>query len=129
MMNVAISRLDQCDNPDPVGGLVRVAARIRARIEAGTCSRPAPRARSTNPATPSAPKRRSHRSTVGRDTPASAATSCFCRPSARHNTIHARVATAADTSGLFTTARSSAHYSTVNSTRPANTKISYINVK
>jgi hypothetical protein len=43
--------------------------------------------------------------------------------------VRARVATAADTYGLFTTARSSARCSTVNSTRPANTKISYTNVK
>ncbi|HKN53393.1 MAG TPA: hypothetical protein VJX66_12870, partial [Amycolatopsis sp.] len=47
------------------------------------------------PAIPSVRYRSSHRSTVGRDTPASAATSCFCRFSARHNTIRARVATVA----------------------------------
>ena len=107
-MNRAISRLDQCDRPDSTGGPVLLIARIRDRIRAGTCSRAAPRARSSNPATPSASKRRNHRSTVGRDTPANAATSCFCRPSARHNTIRALVAIAADTSELVTIARSSA---------------------
>ena len=123
-MNRAISRLDQCDRPDSTGGLDLVAARIRARIRAGICSRAAPRARPSNPATPSASKRRSHRSTVGRDTPASAATSCFARPSARHSTIRALVAIAADTSELVTIARSSARCSRVNSTRPVNPKIS-----
>lgn len=39
LMKAAISRLDQCDSPVPVGGLVRVAAKIRARTGAGTCSR------------------------------------------------------------------------------------------
>ena len=72
--------------------------------------------RSSNPATPPAAKRDSHRSTVGRDTPAKAATSTFGRPSARHNTIRARVATAADTSALFTSADNSARCSDVNST-------------
>jgi hypothetical protein len=77
-----------------VGGLVRLAARTQARISAGTCSRPAPRGRSSRPATPSASYRFSHsRSTVGRDTPANAAISFFCRPSAHHTTIRARVAT------------------------------------
>ena len=37
------------------GGPVRLAARIRARITAGTCSRPAPRGLSNRPAIPSAP--------------------------------------------------------------------------
>jgi hypothetical protein len=59
-------------------------------------------------ATPPAAKRDSHRSTVGRDTPANAATSTFNRPSARHNTIRARVATDAGTSALFTSAANSA---------------------
>ena len=43
----------------------------------------------------------------GRDTPASAATSFLGRPSPRHNTIRALVATVADTSRLFTKAHSS----------------------
>jgi hypothetical protein len=47
--------------------------------------------------------------TVGRDTPANAATSTFDRSSARHNTIRVRVvATDADTSALFTSAANSA---------------------
>src|SRR5512134_2821607 len=116
-MNAAISRLDQCDRPVSAGGLVRLAARTRARIAPGTCSRPAPRGRSSRPAIPSAAYRFSHRSTVGRDTPAHAAISFFCRPSARHNTIRARVATGADVSAAFTSTRSSFRSSDVNSTR------------
>ena len=55
---------------------------------------PCPRGRSSRPATPSASYRFSHsRSTGGRDPPANAAISFFCRPSAHHNTIRARVAT------------------------------------
>ena len=106
-MNAAISRLDQCDKPVSVGGLVRVNAKIRPRTAAGTCSRGAPRRRPSNPATPSASKRANHRFTVGRDTPANAAISTFSRPSDHHNTIRARVATDAATSELFTSARSS----------------------
>ena len=108
-MNAAISRLDQCDSPVSAGGLVRVNARIRARIRRRhLLPRPAARGRSSSPATPSAANRDSHRSTVGRDTPANAAISFFGRPSARHNTIRARVATDADTSELFINARNSA---------------------
>ena len=106
--NAAISRLDQCDNPVPAGGLLRVRAKIRPRIAAGTCSRGAPPRRPNNPATPSAANRDNHRSTVGRDTPANAAISTFARPCARHNTIRTLVATDADTSELFTNDRNSA---------------------
>ena len=66
-MNFTISRDDQCDHPS--GGALRVAARILARMRVATCSRPAPRLRSSRPATPSAAYRANHRSTVGRDTP------------------------------------------------------------
>ena len=104
------------------GGLVRVAARIRARIAPGICSRPAPRARSIRPAIPSASYRFSHRSTVGRDTPAKAAISFFCRPSASHITIRARVATGAGVSEPFVNARNSFQSSASNSTRSLNTK-------
>src|ERR1700677_3425702 len=55
-MNFTTSRDDQCDNPS--GGALRVAARILARMRATTCSRPAPRWRSSRPATPSAACRR-----------------------------------------------------------------------
>jgi hypothetical protein len=97
---------------------VRVNARTRPRMAAGICSRGAPRRRSSNPETPPAAKRDSHRSTVGRDTSANAATSTFGRPSAHHNTIRARVATEAETSALFTSAANSARCSDVNSTHP-----------
>jgi len=106
-MNLAITRLDQCDKPVSVGGLVRVNAKMRPRISPDICSRGPPRRRPNNPATPSTSKRDNHRSTVGRDTPASAAISTFALPSAHHNTIRARVATDAATSELFTSARSS----------------------
>ena len=128
-MNAASSRLDQCDRPVWAGGLVRVNAKTRPRTAAGTCSRGAPRRRSSNPETPAAAKRDSHRSTVGRDTPASAATSTFGRPSARHNTIRARVATEAETSALFTSVANSARCSDVNSTGPANPKTDQASVK
>ena len=128
-MNAASSRLDQCDRPVWAGGLVRVNANTRARTAAGTCSRGAPRRRSSNPETPPAAKRDSHRSTVGRDTPANAAISTFGRSSARHNTIRARVATAADTSALFTSAANSARCSDVNSTVPTNRKADQAGVK
>jgi hypothetical protein len=128
-MNAASSRLDQCDRPVSAGGLVRVNANTRPRTAAGTCSRGAPRRRSSNPDTPSAANRDSHRSTVGRDTPASSATSTFGRPSARHNTIRARVATEADTSALFTSAANSARCSDVNSTVPTNRKADQAGVK
>jgi len=105
-MNAAISRLDQCDNPVPAGGLLRVNAKIRPRTAAGTCSRGAPRRRPSRPATPSATNRDNHRSTVGRDTPASAAISTFVRPSAHHSTIRARVAIDPDTSELLVNDRS-----------------------
>ena len=118
----AISRLDQCDRPVSAGGLVRLAARIRARTAPGTCSRPDPRGRSSRPAIPSAAYRFSHKSTVGRDTPANAAISFFCRPSAHHNTIRARVATGAEVAASFINARSSFRSSASNSTRSLNTK-------
>ena len=95
-MNFTISRDDQCDNPS--GGALRVAARILARMRAATCSRPAPRLRSSRPATPSAAYRANHRSTVGRDTPAIVAISFFGRFSAYHNTIRALPPTVAGTS-------------------------------
>ena len=72
-MNFTISRDDQCDHPS--GGALRVAARILARMRVATCSRPAPRLRSSRPATPSAAYRANHKSTVGRDTPAMASSS------------------------------------------------------
>jgi hypothetical protein len=87
------------------------------------------RRRSCNPDTPPAAKRDSHRSTVGRDTPANAATSTFGRPSARHNTIRARVATDTDTSALRTSAANSARCSDVNSTHPANPAANQTSVK
>jgi hypothetical protein len=46
--------------------------------------------------------------------------SFFLRPSACHNTIRARVPTAADTSALVVKARSSARWPAVNSTPSAN---------
>ena len=106
---VQVSDRWQCAMRRPVstGGLVRVKARTRPRTAAGICSRGAPRCRSSRLGTPPAAKRDSHRSTVGRDTPASAAISTFGRPSARHNTIRARVATDAGTSALFTSAANS----------------------
>ena len=116
-MNAAISRLDQCDRPG-LGRRAGPGQRQDPRPDRGRhlLPRRAPRA---GPATRQHPRRRSgdsHRSTVGRDTPANAAISSFGRPSARHNTIRARVATAADTSALFTSADSSARCSDVNST-------------
>jgi hypothetical protein len=57
-------------------------------------------------AIPSCAYRSTHLSTLGRDTPAGAATSTRRRPSAIHNTIRARVATAADTSLELTNAHS-----------------------
>ena len=69
--------------------------------------RGAPCRRSSNPE-PALSEPDSRSSTVGRDTPANAAISTFGRPSARHNTIRARVATDADTFALFTSATSSA---------------------
>src|SRR5689334_11815978 len=52
------SRLDQCDNPVPRGGLQRVTATIRARTSAGTRSGwTTATGLSSNPATPSAANR------------------------------------------------------------------------
>jgi len=99
---------------------MRVKARTRDRTSALTCSRGPPGFAASRPAAPSAAYLLSHRSTVGRDTPASAAMSFFIRPSACHNTIRARVPTAADTSVLVVRARSSARWSDVSSTRTAN---------
>jgi hypothetical protein len=59
---------------------------------------------------------------VGRDTPANAAISFFCRPSARHNTIRARVATDASVSEPFVNACSSFRSSASNSTQSLNLK-------
>jgi hypothetical protein len=53
----------------------------------------------------------------------------FGRPSARHNTIRARVATEADTSALFTSAANSARCSDVNSTVTTNRKADQAGVK
>jgi hypothetical protein len=115
--NAASSRLDQCDNPVSGGGLDRVSARIRARTSAGTrAGRTIFTGLSSNPATPSAAKRLSAASTVGRDTRARAATSFFKQPSERHNTIRARVAARADTVLLFSIASSAARSDSLSST-------------
>ena len=121
-MNRAISRLDQCVNPVSPGGLVRVNASTRARIRAGTCSRGAACERSSSPVAASAAYRASHKSTVGRDTPANSAMSFLRRPSSRHNTIRARVPTLAATSGLLVNACSSARCSSVSFTPAVNTE-------
>jgi hypothetical protein len=120
-MNRAISRLDQCVKPVSLGGLVRVNASTRARIRAGTCSRGAACERSSSPATPSATYRASHKSTVGRDTPANTAMSFFRRPSSRHNTIRARVRTVAATSQPLVNACNSTRCSSVSFPPPVNT--------
>jgi AcrR family transcriptional regulator len=55
--------------------VVRVNAKIRARTEAGTCSRPPPRLYSSRPASPYLAYRSTQRSTVGSETCANAPTS------------------------------------------------------
>ncbi len=71
---------------------------------------------SSRPATPSLVYRSTHRSTVGKDTPANTATSMRRRPSAIHNTIRARVATTADPSRRCTNAFNSDRSSSPRST-------------
>ena len=106
-----------------------MAARIRARITGDTCSRPAPRGRSSKPPRPSRSYRSIHRSTVGRDTDANTAMSFFGRCSACHNTIRALVATVAGTSALFNSALSSVRSSIVNSTPQVNNTAGQTDVK
>jgi hypothetical protein len=88
-------------------GVARVRARIRAGTHAGTCSRGAAWDRSNRPGTPSCLYRSTHLSTVGNDTPANAAVSTRAGPHPSTNTILAWVATAAETSREFTSARRS----------------------
>ena len=118
----AIVRVDQCDIPLSSGGEVLVSVRIRARTRAGTCSRDAPVRLEARAPTPADSNRPSHRSTVGRETPASTAISFFPLPSARHNTIRARVATIAGTSRPRVSATNADRSSALNSTRTFNTR-------
>ncbi|GLY55225.1 hypothetical protein Lesp01_88800 [Lentzea sp. NBRC 102530] len=88
--SAAIDRVDQC---------VALADSSAAAITTSTCSsevvrgRPG-RASSSNPSTRSITNRERHFATVPRCTPNSAAISLFEPPSAHHNTIRARNASA-----------------------------------